>query len=154
MTKKLRLRPQKAVSSGGVVYTRDGHEIKIALCGRKEPPRWSLPKGTPEDGETIEETAVREAQEETGLKVAVEEPIGSINYWFVSAGDHIRYNKTVHFYLMTALGGSLDDHDPEFDEVAWFDPDEALRRLTFANEVKILNKALAQIRERTGQESS
>jgi 8-oxo-dGTP pyrophosphatase MutT (NUDIX family) len=130
----------------------DGHAIKIALCGRREPPRWSLPKGTPEEGETIVETAIRETQEETGLKVSVEEPIGSIQYWFVSSDEHTRYNKTVHFYLMTALGGSLEDHDPEFDEVVWFNPDEALQRLTFANEVKILNKALARIREKTGQE--
>jgi 8-oxo-dGTP pyrophosphatase MutT (NUDIX family) len=154
MTKKVRLRPRKAVSSGGVVYTRDGDAIKIALCGRKAPPRWSLPKGTPERGESIVETAIREAQEETGLKVAVEEPIGSIQYWFVNPDQQTRYNKTVHFYLMTALGGSLEDHDPEFDEVVWFNPDEALQRLTFANEVKILNKALARIREKTGQETS
>ncbi len=154
MIRKLRLRPQKAVSAGGVVYTKEGDEIKIALCGRREPPRWSLPKGTPDGSETIVETAIREAQEETGLKVAVEEPIGSIQYWFVSSGDQTRYNKTVHFYLMTALGGSLADHDPEFDEVVWFNPDEALQRLTFANEVKILNKALALIREKAEQGTS
>ncbi len=139
----------RLVSAGGVVYKQEGQDIEIALCGRREPKRWSLPKGTPDKGETILETAVREAQEETGLRVAIEEPIGSINYWFVSHSNRTRYNKTVHFYLMSARGGCTSDHDPEFDEVRWFNADEALRRLTFANETRILDQALSRIRERT-----
>jgi len=134
------------VSAGGVVYKRNGRDIEIALCGRKEPPRWSLPKGTPDRGETLLEAALREAQEETGLRVAVEKPVGSINYWFQSPADQTRYNKTVHFYLMMVQGGSTQDHDPEFDEVQWFAAEEALQRLTFANEAKILNQALTLIR--------
>ena len=138
----------RLVSAGGVVYKQEGEDIGIVLCGRREPLRWSLPKGTPDEGETILETAIREAQEETGLRVAVEEPIGSINYWFVSPSNHTRYNKTVHFYLMSAQGGCTKDHDPEFDDVEWFAANEALNRLTFVNEARILDQALALIREK------
>ena len=138
----------KLVSAGGVVYNQEGQDIEIVLCGRREPARWSLPKGAPDRGETILETAVREAQEETGLRVAVEGPIGSINYWFVSPYNRTRYNKTVYFYLMSVKGGSTNDHDSEFEEVKWFNADEALHRLTFENEAGILNQALSFIKER------
>ena len=79
---------------------------------------------TPELRETLEETAIREVTEETGLKVSLEAPIDFIRYWFVRPDDGVRCHKTVHFYLMSAVGGSLDDHDHEFDEVRWSSGEE------------------------------
>ena len=64
--------------------------------------------------ETLEETALREVQEETGLEPVIEERIRSIDYWFSSKDDDVRYHKTVHFYLMRAIGGDTSLHDPEF----------------------------------------
>jgi ADP-ribose pyrophosphatase YjhB (NUDIX family) len=61
------------VSSGGVVYRRgQAGSLEVALCGRLQSRTWSLPKGTPEEGETIQQTALREVQEETGLEVSIE----------------------------------------------------------------------------------
>ena len=119
------------------------------MCGRKEPLRWSLPKGTPDKGESLEETALREVREETGLEVALEAQIANINYWFVTPDHRVQCNKTVHFYLMAHKGGSTDQHDPEFDEVRWFPANEALKGLAYANEAKILEEALTMIRDRT-----
>jgi len=149
--KRFKGKVERAVSAGGVVYRQNDGSIEVALCGRRDPPRWSLPKGTPDDGETIVQTAVREAQEETGLQVEVEEPIGSIRYWFVGSPDQTRFNKTVHFYLMSYRGGRTQDHDPEFDDVEWFPAEEAQRRLTYPNEAKILDKALALIQKKEGK---
>ena len=59
--------------------------------------------------------------------------------------DKARCSKTVHFFLMTCQGGSVDRHDPEFDEVRWVSADEAMRCLTFANEVNVLHRALAKL---------
>ena len=146
--RRFRGRVKRPVSAGGVVYRQRKGNVEVALCGRREPLRWSLPKGTPDRGETIEQTALREVREETGLKVALEGPIGSIQYWFMQPPDPTRFNKTVHFYLMTCCGGSISDHDYEFDEVEWVPIDEAQRRLTFANEVKILGSALDLIQKR------
>ena len=67
------------VSAGGVVYRLGDQSIEIVLCGRIKPSRWSLPKGTPVEGEPIIQTAVREAQEETGLMGEVEVHNASIN---------------------------------------------------------------------------
>ena len=119
------------------------------LCGWRDPLRWALPKGTPDIEESLEQTALREVREETGLEVAIEEPIGNINYWFVAPDNGSRCNKTVHFYLMTHLGGSTEHHDPEFDEVRWFSSEEALKSLAYPNEARILEKALVMILNRS-----
>ena len=133
---------ERLVSAGGVVVRNGPGGVEVVLCGRREPERWSLPKGTPDVGESLEETAIREVQEETGLKVAIEAPLGSITYWFVRPEDRCRCHKTVHFYLMAPQGGALDRHDPEFDVVRWFPTEEALRVITYPNEVKVVEKAL------------
>jgi 8-oxo-dGTP pyrophosphatase MutT (NUDIX family) len=129
------------VSAGGVVYRRgdDGAGVEVALVGRLRPKRWALPKGTPEVGETLEGTAVREVGEETGLLVRIEQPLDQIQYWFVWGG--VRHFKTVHFYLMHVVGGDTADHDGEYDVVEWFPIGEALRRLSYPNEARVVDKA-------------
>ncbi len=129
------------VSAGGVVYrpgpSAGAHEV--VLVGRIRPRRWALPKGTPEKGETIETTAMREVCEETGLAVRVLQPLDEIQYWFVWGG--IRHFKTVHFFLMEATGGDPSQHDAEYDVVEWFPIGEALRKLSYPNEARVVEKA-------------
>ena len=112
--------------------------------------RWSLAKGTPDQGETLEETALREVREETGLEVKLETSIGSIDYWFAGRDGEARYHKTVHFYLMVPVGGHPDHHDPEFDVVQWFPFDEALKALNYPNEVGVLRQAAQLINQHKG----
>ena len=131
------------VSAGGVVYRAvDGH-LEVVLCGRKSPPLWALPKGSPDAGETLDQTALREVQEETGLEVAIQTSLGSIQYWFVRSQDGVRFHKTVHFYLMVSTGGDLSLHDPEFDLVRWFPRPEVLKTMTYASEAAIVKRALS-----------
>jgi 8-oxo-dGTP pyrophosphatase MutT (NUDIX family) len=129
------------VSAGGVVYRRSNADgpVEIALVGRLRPKRWALPKGTPEVGETLEGTAVREVGEETGLLVRIEQPLDQIQYWFIWGG--VRHFKTVHFYLMQMTGGDTANHDGEYDVVEWFPIGEALRRLSYPNEARVVDKA-------------
>lgn len=134
------------VSAGGVVYRRKRDEIEIVLCGHRNPENWRLPKGTPDPGETRKETALREVQEETGLDVAIEGCLDSVQYWFNA--DGVRNHKTVHFYLMGATGGSIDNHDPEFDMVQWFKADEAEKTLTYETEVAVVRQAINLVADR------
>jgi 8-oxo-dGTP pyrophosphatase MutT (NUDIX family) len=129
------------VSAGGVVYRRasENGPVEVALVGRLRPKRWALPKGTPVLGETLEGTAVREVGEETGLLVRIEQPLEQIHYWFVWGG--VRHFKTVHFYLMVMTGGDTANHDGEYDVVEWFPIGEALRRLSYPNEARVVDKA-------------
>ena len=140
----------QAVSAGGVVYHQEDGELLIALCGRVRPGTWSLPKGTPDGRESIEETALREVREETGLEVAIEESLGEIEYWFTHPPE--RVHKRVHFYLMRMLGGSLDAHDPEFDVVEWFPAGRAQGLLTFPTEAEIVRRALAALASRAQEQ--
>ena len=72
---------------------------------------WSLPKGHVEAGETPVDTAVREVEEETGIRGTVLAPLGTIDFWFVA--DRRRVHKTVHHFLLEAQGGELSDADVE-----------------------------------------
>ena len=101
---------------------------------------WTLPKGTPDTGETIEETALREVREETGLEVRIVAPLPSIEYDFVQGGTRI--HKTVHYFLMEPTGGDLARHDHEFERVRWV----AVRRcagalLSFADRARARRRA-------------
>jgi 8-oxo-dGTP pyrophosphatase MutT (NUDIX family) len=140
------LRTARATSAGGVVHRTVAGHTEIVLLRRHLPPLWALPKGTPSAGETLEETAVRETREESGLAVEVEAPIRSIVYFFVRG--RTRFHKTVHFFLMRPTGGDIDDHDHEFDEVRWVQLEEALELMTHATERSVVERAAEMLTER------
>jgi len=133
----------RATSAGGVVLRQGGSGPELVL-GRRRRDRdtvtWSLPKGTPDGDETIEQTALREVEEETGLQVRILAPVGPIEYWFVQKGTRI--HKTVHYYLMETVGGDLSLHDHEFDEVRWVSLADAETLMSFATERDVVARAV------------
>ena len=142
------LRTERVTSAGGVVFREGEHDLEVLICGRTADKLWALPKGTPEPGETLEQAALREVREETGVEVEVEDTVGEIKYWFSRPQEGVRYYKTVKHYLMRPIGGDPRLHDHEFDDVRWFSVQEALKLLTYQNEVRILRQALDLARER------
>ena len=126
------------------MYRLGSEGIEVVLVARHREGLWALPKGTPEPEETLEETAVREVREETGLETAVLEPLGTVRYYFLNR-DGERVDKTVHHFLLEPTGGSFEQHDHEFDHVGWYDVHEAQRRLTHRNQLHILDRAVELI---------
>ena len=106
-----------------------------------------MPKGTPDPGESLEEAAVREVSEETGLEVKIVDKIGVVEYWFAREG--VRYHKWVHHYLMEAIGGNTENHDFEYDRVEWLPVEAALKTLSFKNEAEMAMKARAMLEGRS-----
>jgi len=138
----------RQTSSGGIVFKVENNQGSVALVARRNGAVWCLPKGLVEENETPEETAVRETREETGLEGRVLEKLGEIQYWYHSREDHMRIHKTVHFYLLQFHGGDERRHDREVDAVQWYTLEEALEKLTYENERKILEKAIPLIKEK------
>lgn len=144
------------VSAGGVIIRPAATGFDVAIIarynrgGRLE---WCLPKGHPEGTETHEQAALREVAEETGVEGSILTSLGSIEYWF-TVPTH-RVHKTVHHYLMEAVGGELsieNDPDHEAVDVAWVNMDDLDRTLSFPNERRIV--ALArQVIDETVQSS-
>jgi 8-oxo-dGTP pyrophosphatase MutT (NUDIX family) len=146
------LRTARATSAGGVVYRTVDGETEILLVHRRAPVLWALPKGTPDSGETIEETALRETREETGLEVEIEAPLSAIRYFFVRGTT--RFHKTVHFFLMRPVGGALELHDGEFDEVRWARVGEALALMNHATERSVVERAVALLAGDTDRDAA
>ena len=140
-----RLRTVHETSAGGIVVDdvdKPREEQLAALIGRVDRRGrmlWSLPKGHIEQGETAEQTAMREVAEETGIRGDVLAALGSIDYWFVTDGR--RVHKTVHHYLLRFSGGELCDEDVEVTEVAWVPVAELPHKLAYADERRLAKVA-------------
>jgi 8-oxo-dGTP diphosphatase len=115
-------------AAGGVVV-RDG---RVLLVHRDRYDDWSLPKGKLEPGETWEEAALREIEEETGVRATLGAYLGETRYE-VAEGP-----KTVRWWAMTTTdeAGTSD----EVDAVRWATPDEASALLTYARDRELLSR--------------
>jgi 8-oxo-dGTP pyrophosphatase MutT (NUDIX family) len=139
------------ISAGGFVISKSD-PLLVALMARFNRGgklEWCIPKGHLEGDETLEQAAVREVFEETGLETQITDYLGEVNYQFVQTG--VRINKTVHVYLLKQTGGELSfDHDPhnEASELQWVHVSELLTRLSHGNERRIAKMALELIEAR------
>jgi 8-oxo-dGTP pyrophosphatase MutT (NUDIX family) len=127
---------QSVISSGGVILDAEG---RILLLRRKQEGTWVLPKGRVESGETLRQTALREVEEETGLKnLRVLREIGLVRYIFFWRPDNVNYKKTVHYFLMKLNGQNEIKMEPDFSEFVWRTTEEAIKLLTFENDRRIV----------------
>lgn len=141
-------------SAGGVAYRRltptdeRGESVQVALIATRGGRRWQLPKGSREADESSLQTAIREVHEEVGLQTESKGFLQTIDYWY---WDTYRkevaelVHKSVDFYLLHVVGGSLSDDSYEVDAVGWFGLDRALALLTFEGEREVLQTAQARL---------
>lgn len=130
---------KKAVSCGGVVIFR-GKILLLYKNYRNRYEGWVLPKGTVEQGETHEETALREVREETGVKARIIDYVGKSEYSFNVSHDVVE--KEVHWYLMVSDNYySKPQREEYFLHSGYYRYIEASHLLKFPNEKNILERA-------------
>ena len=117
------------VRAAGGVVVRDGC---VLLVHRAHYDDWTLPKGKLDEGETWEQAALREVEEETGLRCALGPEVGRTHY-DVAAGP-----KEVRYFRMTADGDARAQN--EVDDVRWTTPEEAAALLTYDHDRRLLEK--------------
>ena len=117
-----------ATSAGAIILREVEGELKIALAQhRRSAKTWALPKGHVDAGESLEQAALREVYEETGLlNVQLIRHLGSFVRESIKSNGDVE-QKTIHFYLAYSPGSEVSSAptDPSFVEVGWFSPEQA-----------------------------
>jgi 8-oxo-dGTP pyrophosphatase MutT (NUDIX family) len=118
------------LAAGGLVL-RDG---EVAVVHRPRYDDWSLPKGKLDPGEDFEQAALREVEEETGLRCRIERRLGDTNY-----RDRKDRSKLVRYFEMRTEGGEFAPND-EVDELRWLPAADASDLLTYDFDRELLSK--------------
>jgi len=134
---------QIELSAGGVLYRRSADDTLEVLLIRDSYGNWGFPKGHVEANESLQEAAIRECEEETGLKSL--RLVGSIGTsdWYFRVGRTL-VHKYCDYFLLEADPAELAQ--PQSDEgiqaCVWMGPDRALQQITYVNARQILRRAL------------
>jgi 8-oxo-dGTP pyrophosphatase MutT (NUDIX family) len=115
-------------AAGGVVWRRDARgELRVAIAHRPRYDDWSFPKGKLDPGETSEQAALREVEEEIGLRCTLGEELPTARY------DVAKGRKVVRYWLMEPRSGGFAPNE-EVDEMRWLTPREALELLSYEHD--------------------
>lgn len=139
----------KENSAGGVVFRKRNGEIGILMIEDRFG-HWTLPKGKQEQGETDEETALREIEEETGIQGRIVQALVSIEYTYEHQ-DLGKVEKTVHYFLVEALKGKETPQLEEINGVKWLNLKEAWAKqqaLGYGNNEIVIDKAIAILKDK------
>jgi 8-oxo-dGTP diphosphatase len=121
-------------AAGGVVVRDDG---SVAVVHRPRYDDWTLPKGKLEPGESFEEAALREVEEETGLRCRLVRGLPAVEY-------SVRERpKVVRYWLMAVESDPGFEPNSEVDELRWLSPADAGALLTYDRDKEVLSAALA-----------
>ncbi|UQN06366.1 NUDIX hydrolase [Deinococcus sp. QL22] len=132
--------PSIVPGAGGVVFSSLGRVLLVRYRGSGA---WAFPKGHVEPGETLEQTAVREVQEETGVRASVVAPL-QVTEYTNDRGEA----RQIHWFRMrveadaAVLDGTLLEHT--FAEGGFMQPEQALAQLSYPEDQQLLLAALAQ----------
>jgi 8-oxo-dGTP diphosphatase len=129
-------------SAGGVIFKKQGDKNLILVCQHSLHHGWVFPKGLIGDhieGKQKEDTALREVEEETGVKGKIIKLLNPVDYWYFFEGEKI--HKTVYYFLMQYLSGDIAKHDKEMETVEWLPEVEVEKRLTYPADKKAWEEA-------------
>ena len=119
------------LAAGGIVIDYGPPGPRVLLVHRPRYDDWSFPKGKLEEGETVEEAALREVREETGLECRIIRELAVARYNYQTRNKGLK-PKAVHYFLMERLSD-------EVDRVEWLELDQAARRLSYVRDRGLLD---------------
>jgi 8-oxo-dGTP pyrophosphatase MutT (NUDIX family) len=142
-----RIRATREYTAGGVVYRRTAASRVEILMIQDRLGRWTIPKGHVEEGERIEQTAVREVAEETGLThLRLGEKLDKLHFFYRREGKLIFM--TTHVFLMEAMGDTdrvVAENSEGIVDAKWFDQDKALTLIEYRDTERLFRLALSRL---------
>jgi 8-oxo-dGTP pyrophosphatase MutT (NUDIX family) len=124
-------------AAGGVVWRHEGDQMLVAIVHRPRYGDWSLPKGKLDPGESWEEAALREVEEEVGLVCELDQELPTVFYT-----DHKGRSKAVRWWAMEIVEDNGFEPDEEVDELRWVSLADAAQMLTYPTDRSTLEAAL------------
>lgn len=119
-------------AAGGVVWREVDHGIEVLLVHRPKYDDWTIPKGKLDNGETEEEAALREVEEETGLVCVLGAEVTSTSYI-----DRKGRPKVVRYWTMSPVAGEFVPTD-EVDRILWLTVPKAMDALSYDRDREVL----------------
>jgi 8-oxo-dGTP diphosphatase len=127
------MRVSDRIDAAGGVVVRDG---RVLLVHRPRYDDWTFPKGKLDPGESFEEAAVREVEEETGMRCTLGDELPSARY------DVGGRPKLVRYWLMTPESEAAFEANDETDDLRWLTPEDASGLLTYARDRFLLRSVV------------
>jgi 8-oxo-dGTP diphosphatase len=124
-------------AAGGVLLRSGAGGPEVAVIHRPKYEDWSLPKGKLDDGEDFEQAALREVEEETGMRAELGPELSRVSY-----RDRKGRTKLVRYWMMRALDGEFEPGS-EVDELRWLDPHAAQELLSYEHDAELVREAVA-----------
>ncbi|WP_025028221.1 NUDIX hydrolase [Caldalkalibacillus mannanilyticus] len=137
----------KEISAGGIVFRKTDECIEILMIEDKYQ-KITIPKGKQEPGETLEQTALREIEEETGIIGRILHHIEKVHYQYTDP-ERGQIDKEVTYYLVQKTGGYVNVQIEEINQVHWMELEEALaaqKSKGYENNQEVFNKAYEFLR--------
>jgi 8-oxo-dGTP diphosphatase len=128
-------------AAGGVVWRRGDDGIELAVAHRPRYDDWSLPKGKLDRGESWEDAARREVEEEIGLRCRLGEELDPVGY-----PDRKGRAKVVRYWLMEPEADTPFEPNDEVDEMQWLSPEDAAEALSYPHDVELVRAAAERLR--------
>ena len=127
-------------AAGGVVWRPAGDTVAIAVAHRPRYDDWSLPKGKLDEGESWEDAAVREVEEETGIRCRLGEELEPVSYQ-----DRKGRAKVVRYWLMEPEDDTDFTPNDEVDQLRWLAPPEAADLLSYPHDKELVQAAALRL---------
>lgn len=134
---------KRVFSAGGIIIKRGNNSTKVLVTQHSGHHGWDFPKGHLESGETSQQAALREVEEETGIQAKILERVGQTQYFYFE--DHQKVLKTVTFFLMEYVSKGEATTAFEVSDKVWLPADEVLEKLTFMDTKELWKKAKEKI---------